>query len=216
MFGVSMGVERGVRVGAGFGGALKERRLGAGMTEARLATALGVRLSEVRAWERGSGVPEAPIVRRLAGLLRLDSVTAMDWLEMAGVDLGATAGREVSIQLLSGDAPADPFGDHSVVVDLTEPTRLPRLVPPLPAPPRKVVPMAVVFPEPGSPVYVYSDSVAEPIQRVRRTNRRRLVVTTLALIGLGLVLWWAFGELGSGLSSVIDLLPDTAGVLLGF
>ncbi|HEX9978819.1 MAG TPA: helix-turn-helix transcriptional regulator [Acidimicrobiia bacterium] len=211
---MSLGVQRGLRVGAGLGAALRARRAAMGMSEARVAMALRVRLSEVRAWERGDSVPDAATVRGLARLLGLDSTTGLGWLEMAGVDVGTTSGeREVSILLLAGDAPADPFRDPAVVVDLTPrrpstPVRRPQALP------HPAVSIPSVFPEPGNEVYVYSTSPAEPIQRVRQIDRRRRLVTTIALVGLGILLWWAFGQLGNGLATVVDRLSGPAGLIV--
>jgi len=39
-------------------------------------------------------------------------------------------------------------------------------------------------------------------------------VTVVALAALGLVLWWAFGELGSGLSTMVDRLGHTGGLVV--
>ena len=215
MVGVSMGVQRGLRVGAGLGAALRARRTAMGMSEARVAMALRVRLSEVRAWERGDSVPDAATVQGLARLFRVDSTTGLDWLEMAGVDLGTTSGeREVSILLLAGDAPADPFRDPALVVDLTSPRPPTRSILPSAAP-RPSVPVAYsVFPEPGSGIHVYSTAPSEPMHQVQRMDRRRRLVTTIALIALGLVLWWAFGQLGNGLSTMIERLGGSAGLIV--
>lgn len=231
MSGVSMGVERGIRARERFGDALKARRLSAGISEVRVATAIGARLSEVRAWERGDRLPDPNAVRALIRLLQVDSAVALDWLDLTGVDQEIRGdGREVAILLLSDDAPADPFGGPPVVVDLTSRVRAvkptPRTASPAPAPtrhsplsdmtPRSVsVPAtASVFPEPGGTVYVYSNSVPEPPDRVRGITRRRRLVTVVALAALGLVLWWAFGELGSGLSTMVDRLGHTGGLVV--
>lgn len=205
-----MGVERAIRFGSRFGSALRERRLAAGISETGLATALGVRLSQVRAWERGDSVPDPQTIRALAGVLRLESTTTLDWLERTGVDLNPPpGGPEVAIVLVPGEAPADPFSE-TVVIDLTR-------SPHSPPPTRREAPRtsgrgtAAVFPEPDSGVFVYSEAAPGSHRETRLTGRQRWLVTVVALAALGFVLWWAFGELGSGLGGVFDRLDLASG-----
>src|SRR3972149_5932093 len=97
--------------GERFGDALKARRLSAGISEVRVATAISARLSEVRAWERGDRLPDPNAVRALIRLLQVDSAVALDWLDLTGIDQEISGdGRGGAILLLSGDSPADPFG----------------------------------------------------------------------------------------------------------
>lgn len=204
---VSRGVERGTRVELRLGEAIRERRLAAAISEVRLAAAVGAPVPEVRLWERGHRVPDAATIRALIRVLSVDSAVADEWLEAAGVSPVVADRPEVSILLLSGDAPADPFGDAPA--DLGAPVR--------PAPPRAIParrpasPVAAVFPEPGEAALVYSDAAAQPWRR--RTSWGRRLMMVAAMITFGLVLWWAFGELGQGLSSLMDRLGGPAGVL---
>jgi transcriptional regulator with XRE-family HTH domain len=216
------------------GAGIRARRAVLGLSEVGLAKRLGVRLAEVRSWERGGRLPEITVVRAIARVLEVDSATMLQWLEMAGLDVGTITGEgEIPIVLLTDDAPADPFAEPSVTVDLASPPAVDRPVvqwaptpstpvesirlPPGPSPilgRTRLAPAAVVFPEPDGRTVVYSAAAPETPQVVRRMSRRRRVVTAIALIALGITLWWAFGQLGRGLSSVVDEIGGL-GLMLG-
>ncbi len=234
---VSMRIDRGARTGSDLGYALRARRLAAGIGEVRLATLLGVRVSEVRVWETGGATPPVSVVEELARILDLEYDEARRWLAWAGAP--EEPGPEVAILLVRDDAPADPFSEPSIVIDLdarrvmraVPPPAIraarvdvspPRLrIPPRPTtPPRPAVrptpaPPPTVFPSPRSETVLYSEADVESVVAVRRTARRRRLILALALGALGLLLWWAFGQLGNGFSSVVERLGSARAVLGG-
>jgi len=143
----------------------------------------------------------------MARLFQVEASTTEEVLAMTGADPAPPPGeREVAIVILGDDAPADPFGSETPVVDLTGTHRRSA---PRRAPVRGSVAGASgasVFPEPGSATFVYSDAPIASPRQIRRMTRRRWLVMAVALVALGIALWWAFGELGQGLSSVVDRL----------
>lgn len=201
---VSAPIEHPTRIGSDLGSTLRERRRAVGMSAVQVATEVGVRLSQLREWERGDAVPAPALVRALARLLDLEATTAREWLDLAGA--GGVESPDVEIVLLGGNAPADPFAEPAVIVDLTrQPSRWEA------ARPSAGVPGAAVFPAPGSGPYVYSAGDLEFPSRARPMTRRRWLVMAAVVVALGLVLWWAFGELGHGLSSVVERLDAPPG-----
>jgi transcriptional regulator with XRE-family HTH domain len=65
-------------------------------------------------------------------------------------------------------------------------------------------------PDPTNRVYA---TTTPPISLAdeERFYRTRRVATSVALIGLGLLLWWAVGELGDGIGNLLDLFRTTSG-----
>lgn len=201
-----MGVERSVRTR--FGQSLRERRFELGWTQARLAAAIGARTSDVTRWERGDSLPSTSTVRAVARVLDVEPETARTWLEEIGEPSPAAA-TEVRVRLVTEDPPADPF---SVIG--TSPVRWRPEPVPVPDPVVVTLPAdagsGVVFPT-YAPAVVYSASPLAP--GVRRGDIGRMARTAAALAALASALWWALGQLGSGLSAVFDLFggPPPAG-----
>lgn len=171
---------------------------------------MGVRTSDITRWERGDSLPPAAQVRAAARVLGVSAETARSWLEEVGEAPRPSA--EISVRILPGESPADPF------VSIT----LPKVAPTAPAPPidpdvlRRARDSAsgVVFPG-YAPAVVYSTEPlpAEPV----RANIGRVSRTVAALAALAALLWWAMGQLGSGMSALFDLFggPPDPGPLGG-
>jgi hypothetical protein len=134
---------------------------------------------------------------------------ARSWLEEVGEAPAATVG-EISVRLLTSVLPADPFHGPAAapqatqeIIDLRD----------KPAAPEKIVvvrptPTGVVFPGRAEAV-VYSSGPLDPAASAPSAGR--VALTSAALVALGAVLWWAFGQLGTGLSALFDLFggpPD--------
>lgn len=63
---------------------LKELRTRAGMTQAQLATAVGVGVSAIKAWENGRRIPSH---RSVAALYRALAMTAEDVVDVCAVEV---------------------------------------------------------------------------------------------------------------------------------
>lgn len=199
----AVGVARSVR--PRFGQALRERRFDLGWTQARLAASLGVRPSDVARWERAESLPPAATIRAAARVLGASPELARSWLEEVGEAPSSTV-REISVQLLGSGLPADPFQESTgarqkveVPVEAKAPDK-PVMV--------RQTPTGVVFPGRAEAV-VYSSAPLDPAASAPSTVR--VTLTAAALVALGAVLWWAFGQLGTGLSALFDLFggpPD--------
>jgi hypothetical protein len=133
---------------------------------------------------------------------------ARSWLEEVGEAPAATVG-EISVRLLTSVLPADPFQGPAApqateIIDLRD----------KPAAPVKTeivrpAPTGVVFPGRAEAV-VYSSAPLDPAAQAPSAGR--VALTSAALVALGAALWWAFGQLGTGLSALFDLFggpPDT-------
>lgn len=192
-----------------FGQALRERRFALGWTQARLAAALGVRPSDVARWERAESLPPAATIRAAARVLGASPELARSWLEEVGEAPAVTVG-EISVRLLTSVLPADPFQGPAGALQATEIIDLRGE----PAAPEKTVivrpaPTGVVFPGRAEAV-VYSSAPLDPAAQAPSAGR--VALTSAALVALGAALWWAFGQLGTGLSALFDLFggpPDT-------
>jgi transcriptional regulator with XRE-family HTH domain len=182
-----------------FGQSLRERRFDLGWTQARLAAVLGVRPSDVARWERDESLPPASTIRAAARALGASPELARSWLEEVGqAPALATAVREISVRLLTSPPAADPFqgsilGPKAIGSSIeprqkTEPPGRPALIRP-----------GVVFPG-RSEAMVYSSAPLD--SEAPAPSMGRMLLTSAALLALGAVLWWALGQLGSGLSGL--------------
>jgi len=178
-----------------FAQSLRERRFELGWTQARLAAAVGARISDVTSWERGESLPPASTLLAVARAIGVGAETACTWLEEVGEAPPADVG-EVRVRLVPEHAPPDPFAPLGA-------SPWGRLAEPVPA---DMWPTdggsGVVFPT-FAPAVVYSANPLSP--RGRRSDVGRMVRTATALAALAAALWWAVGQLGSGLSAVFDL-----------
>ncbi len=91
--------------GSGFGREVRGRRLELGMSQTRVAEAVGVPIVQIGRWERGEDVPDSARVSALAQALDIDPDTAGTWL------LWANPVNTVSVQVLGGELLAPPLGD---------------------------------------------------------------------------------------------------------
>jgi transcriptional regulator with XRE-family HTH domain len=192
-----------------FAQSLRERRFELGWTQARLAAAMGVQPSDVTRWERGDSLPPAATIRKAARVLDVAPEIARAWLE----EVGAAPQRaipEISVRLVTDEQPADPF---LALGAATRPSRPVASSPTAPIAPRvREAGTGVVFPSYAPPV-VYSSDPLPP--RGTRPSLGRVARTAAVLGALAGVLWWAMGQLGSGLAALFDLFggpPDTGGL----
>ncbi|MDP2623419.1 MAG: helix-turn-helix transcriptional regulator [Actinomycetota bacterium] len=184
-----MGVEKAVR--PRFGQSLRQRRFDLGWTQGRLAAAMGVPPSDIARWERGESLPSLATIRVAARVLGTRPERARIWLEQEGeaASAASTAGGEHMVHLETYDPPADPFERLGV-----RKTKPPQRRDPGSAEPARGARSGLVFPEYTQAV-VYSSGplpVTAPGLTLGRFTR-----TSAVLIALGVVLWWAFGQLGT-------------------
>lgn len=217
-----------------FGKALRERRTAMDLSRSRLAAATGATAAAVGRWERGEGVPTPAQFAALPDLLRLSPAETEIWRALLDPGRVAAAGPG------AGDPPAPPSGGEPVPVV----RRLPTVQQPDPPPPAGGRPPVLlpdeerslretrrfegllsrgntgaIFPIPAGPGRVYTYGDGRPTYEADRWRYR--VRTVLLLVVLGVMaglLVWAMGELGDGLSAIVDLFrsepaPTVVGTL---
>lgn len=177
---------------------MRARRFDLGWTQARLAAALGVRPSEVARWEREESLPPAATIRAAARVLGASPESARSWLEEVGeAPTPAAATREIPVGLPASVLPADPFQVPPPASPAADrPVGATRRVKP---PVVRPAPTGVVFPG-SAPVVVYSSGPLE--SEPSGPSMGRMLLTSAVLVALGAVLWWAFGQLGTGLAGI--------------
>ena len=89
--------------GSGFGREVRGRRLELGMSQSRVAEAVGVPTVQIGRWERGEDVPDSARVNALAEALDLDPDTAGTWL------VPANPANTVSVLIMGGEPLAPPL-----------------------------------------------------------------------------------------------------------
>jgi len=103
---------------------------------------------------------------------------------------GTSTDTEIAVCLMSDDGPADPFGGSG---PKPRPRPTAETPPATPAVPRRSSP-GILFPG-SSPAVVYSSGPL--IGDAPGFAIGRLARTFAVLVALGVVLWWAFGRLGT-------------------
>lgn len=89
--------------GSGFGREVRGRRLELGMSQSRVAEAVGVPIVQIGRWERGEDIPNSAQASALAQALDLDPDTAGTWL------LPANPADTVSAQMMGSRPLAPPL-----------------------------------------------------------------------------------------------------------
>jgi len=102
-----MGAEKTTRHAPEFGRSLRERRRAAGLSQARLATAVGVSAESVGSWERAELLPDLDELRAVASALGLAAPALDDWVAEVRTASAPPAAPPVSV--VPVDLPADPF-----------------------------------------------------------------------------------------------------------
>jgi transcriptional regulator with XRE-family HTH domain len=213
---MSVGVGREVRQDT-VGAAVRRRRIALGMSSAHLSEEVGVRPSELGRWERGDTAPPPTRIRALARALGVDQATMLSWIADAEPAVTEPATGD-AVDIVIDLAPPDPFvtiTHRPVDVGLLRANRHP--APAARAPVARPRPVASVFPAPTRSLdddrHIYSPTAGFPQPahpRLRSTGRT--VRTAIALVILGLALFWAFDQLGSGLGDLLDLFGGSGAV----
>lgn len=196
--------------GAELARTLRERRRALGLTRTRLADRLGLATVDVASWERGEALPNPDQIVVLADAVGLDDDETQAWLDaVVTVDV---SGPEVAVQIVDGDFPSgDPFSRRLKPLrskPRPAPSRSAGLVSGPDSWPDRDFP--AVSPESqvasyGPAVRVYSAGSGRVYPGEEQIYRLRRIRTTGVLLGLAIVLWWAFGALGEGVGDVFDL-----------
>ncbi len=210
---------------------LRERRRALGLTRTRLADRSGIPAVDLGRWERGEAVPNPDQIGLLADAVGLDDEETQAWLDAAiTVDL---TDPEIAVELIEPSGPpANPFSQRltPLRVDASRLERIrarvgelgrnvssPRPTPsartglvaqPIGRPDRE---LPSVFPDtqvgsfdPAVRVYSTAPSTYPSPDDVQMYLLRR-IRTASVLLGLGIILWWAFGALSEGVGDVFDL-----------
>ncbi len=222
--------------GAEFGRTLRERRRALGLTRTRLAERTGLTVADLGKWERGEDAPGPDEISVLAEAAGFDEDETRAWLDaVVAVDI---TGPEVSVEIVEGaDPPLDPIQRRTQFGRGAEPAASLRVAPasapnhPTPAegsglirrprPSGRQLPS--VFPDVRYADYdpavrVYSAAPASfPSPDDDRIYLLRRLRTAGVLLTLAVVLWWAFGALGEGMSDLLDLFraPPEAPLITG-